>query len=233
VPGATGLLIDNYGWTIESEEGMQFMLYRDFVGSKTDAEEDNDDEAEDDTRTPTSSSHKVAGSFVRAMYTAIIVLKREAHPRSTLCPLTTKEWLMLTKVYLIPEKCMKGEEERTSSEILVDASEVTHELDFLRYRSSERFFQDLWVRDAHFAVRAMHLALKNLSNSDLSAVQEEFVSVTLASSRSAQDQFDHALSVVHTLLTERSVQSTEVKQQLQRFNTARKRKQTARNLDSG
>jgi hypothetical protein len=214
VPGATGLLIDHYGWSLDpSDRGMQFMLHRDFARASTkkqkvsaiqrDEEEDSDDEVEDDTRTTTESSYKVAGSILRAMYTAVVVLRREVHPRSVLCPLTSKEWLVLTHVYGIPEHHMEGTRVIPTfdySKIPVEASKVTHELDFLKYRSSGPFFRDLCVRDAHYAVRAMYLARQNLPTGKLSTLQREFQRVTMASSRAAQDTFDHGLTVIHTLL---------------------------------
>jgi hypothetical protein len=214
VPGATGLLIDHYGWSLDpSDRGMQFMLHRDFARASTgkqklsliqrDEEEDSDDEVEDDTRTITKYSYVVAGSFLRAMYTAVVILRREVHPRSVLCPHTSKEWLVLTHVYGIPEHHMEGTRVTPTfnySKIPVEASKVTHELDFLRYRSSGPFFRVLCVRDAHFSVRAMYLARQNLPTGNMSALQKEFRRITLAASRAAQDNIDHGLTVVHTPL---------------------------------
>jgi hypothetical protein len=90
VPDAEGLLIDYYDWTIDrSDKSVQHFLHRDFAKKAKkemvhnyDADDDDDDAS--DFRTVTTSSYGVATSYLRAMHTAVIILRRKVHPRSVL-----------------------------------------------------------------------------------------------------------------------------------------------------
>ena len=82
-----------YCWTTTagvktpSDIGTVHLLHRDLPSNQkydNDEDEDDDDDIEADHRTATRSrsTRSIASGFVRAMHTAIIVLGREAHPRT-------------------------------------------------------------------------------------------------------------------------------------------------------
>jgi hypothetical protein len=209
VPGAEGLLIDYYDWSVDrSDKAVQHFLHRDFAKKAKQEMVDNyneDDDDDYDDRTVTTSSYGVATSYLRAMHTAVIILRREVHPRSVLAPLTVHEWLVLTQAYGIPEHHLEGNKvvPRVTpggdySRVLKD--KVTHEVDFLKVRSAVSFFRDLSITDAHFAARAMYLARQQLPKANLTVLHKEFERVVLSSSRAALDSFDASLTVVHSLL---------------------------------
>eukprot|EP00953_Heterococcus_sp_UTEX-ZZ885_P013918 7937-Heterococcus_DN1.PRE.1 len=135
-------------------------------------DDDDDDATMDDNRTVTTSSYGVATSYLRAMHTAVIILRREVHPRSALAPLTVHEWLVLTQAYGIPEHHLEGNKVVPRvipggdySKVLKE--KITHEIDFLKVRGQFAFFRDLSITDAHFAVRAMYLSRKILPEANL------------------------------------------------------------------
>jgi hypothetical protein len=210
VPHAKGLLIDYYDWSVDrSDKAVQHFLHRDFAKkAKKEMVNDNvndDDDDDGDIRTVTTSSYGVATSYLRAMHTAVIILRREVHPRSALAPVTVHEWLVLTQAYGIPEHHLEGNKVVPRavkggdySKVLKD--KVTHEVNFLKTRGSEPFFKDLSTTDAHFTVRAMHLARQKHPKANSNILHKEFRHVILSSSRAALDSFDAALTVVHTML---------------------------------
>eukprot|EP00953_Heterococcus_sp_UTEX-ZZ885_P013909 7936-Heterococcus_DN1.PRE.1 len=168
-------------------------------------DDDDDDAMMDDNRTVTTSSYGVATSYLRAMHTAVIILRREVHPRSTLAPLTVLEWLVLTQAYGIPEHQLEGNKVVPRAIPGGDYSKVlkeniTHEIEFLKVRGQFAFFRDLSITDAHFAARAMYLSGKILPEANLNILHKEFARVILSSSRAALDSFDAALTVVYTML---------------------------------
>jgi hypothetical protein len=209
VPGAEGLLIDYYDWSVDrSDKAVQYFLHRDFAKKAKQEMVDNyneDDDDDGDIRTVTTSSYGVATSYLRAMHTAVIVLRREVHPRSVLAPVTVHEWLVLTQAYSIPEHHLEGNKVVPRavkggdySKVLKD--KVTHEVNFLKTRGQFAFFRDLSITDAHFAVRAMHLARQKHPTANSNILHKEFRHVILSSSRAALDSFDAALTVVYTML---------------------------------
>jgi hypothetical protein len=113
-PGTPGLLVDYYGWSKENNDvGILHLLYRDLPNSKH-SQKIDDDEDDDDikvahrTATLSRSPRSIASGYVRAMHTAVVVLGREAHPRSIVCPITSPEWQTLVKGYSIPEDMLQG-----------------------------------------------------------------------------------------------------------------------------
>jgi hypothetical protein len=110
VAGAQGLLLDYYGWRKDIDDiGIVHLLFRDLPDTKDSQKAGNDDDDDDDieaahrTATRSRSTTSIASGFVRAMHTAVIVLGREAHPRSIVCPLTSAEWQTLVHKYDVPE----------------------------------------------------------------------------------------------------------------------------------
>jgi hypothetical protein len=213
VPGAEGLLTEYYDWSVDrSDKAVQCFLHRDFAKKAKkemvdnyNEDDDDDDAMMDDNRTVTTSSYGVATSYLRAMHTAVIILRREVHPRSVLAPLTVQEWLVLTQAYGIPEHHLEGNKVVPRvipggdySKVLKE--KITHEIEFLKVRGSEPFFRDLSVTDAHFAVRAMYLSRQQLPKANLDILHKEFKRVILSGSRAALDSFDAALTVVYTML---------------------------------
>jgi hypothetical protein len=98
VPGAHGKLLDFYDWRLDQvDTGMLHLLHRDLPSaSRKQTRETNDEEEEEDTPTAdtatlSQSTTVLASGYVRAMHTAIVVLRREAYPRSILCLLTSAE----------------------------------------------------------------------------------------------------------------------------------------------
>jgi hypothetical protein len=100
VPGAKGSLLDYYDWRLDqSDSGMLHLLHRDIPSASRkrsnnfDIEEDEeeDDAVATNTVSISMSTAVLASTFIRAMHTAVIVLGREAHPRSILCPLVSVE----------------------------------------------------------------------------------------------------------------------------------------------
>ena len=94
IAGAQGKLLEYYGWRQSLDEiGIVHLLYRDLPGGKNAEKDDEDDEGDDDdieaahrAATRSMSTRSIASGLVRAKHTAIIVLGREAHPRSIVCP---------------------------------------------------------------------------------------------------------------------------------------------------
>jgi hypothetical protein len=166
VESAQGLLLDYY------DVGILHLLYRDLPNTKgtqkRDSEDDDDDDDDDDIEavhraaTRSRSTRSIASGYVRAMHTAIIVLGREVHPRCIVCPLTSAERQTLT-AYNVPENTLQGNLVTPKFDYNQYASEgstgtICHQLDFLKYRTAGPFYRDLFIGDAHFALRAMTLA---------------------------------------------------------------------------
>jgi hypothetical protein len=83
------------------------------------------------------------------MHTAEIVLGREAHPRSIVCPLTSSEWQTLVNGYGIPEDMLQGTKVTPKFSYAKLSGTVpgedTHQLAFLKYRTSGPFFRDVYT----------------------------------------------------------------------------------------
>jgi hypothetical protein len=108
--GAHGKLLDFYDWRLDQDDtGMLQLLHRDLPSASKRQTRENDDEEEaeedvtsaTDTATRSQSTIVVASGYVRAMHTAIVVLGREAHSRSILCPLTSAEWTITQYLDLV------------------------------------------------------------------------------------------------------------------------------------
>jgi hypothetical protein len=80
------------------------------------------------------------------------------------------------------------------------AGEVTPEWEFLKYRSAQPFFRDLYIGQVHFAVRAMALSRQNKPGASLAVLHKECRRIDLATKLSARAGFDHALTVVNSIL---------------------------------
>jgi hypothetical protein len=137
------------------------------------------------------------------MHTAIIVLGREAHPRSILCPLTSTEWNVLVNGYGIPESMLQGNKVTPRFNYATCGGverEVTSEWQFLKYRSAQPFFRELYIGQVYFAVRAMAVARQNKPAASLAALHKECRRIDLATKLSARAGFDHGLTVVNSML---------------------------------
>jgi hypothetical protein len=157
VPGAKGKLLNYYDWGLDqSDTGMLHLLHRDIPSASRkrsknfDIEEDEeeDDAVATNTITISKSTAVIASTFITAMHTAITVLGREAHPRSILCPLTSTEWNVLVNGYGIPESMLQGNKVTPRFNYATCGGvvgEVTSEWEFLKYRSAQPFFRDLYM----------------------------------------------------------------------------------------
>jgi hypothetical protein len=99
------------------------------------------------------------------MHTAVVVLRREAHPRSILCPLTSAERRVLVSTYGIPEDLLQGQKVPPKfqySTVAATGIHVTEAWSFLVSRTSGPFFRDLFLSDVYFALRALTLARANV-----------------------------------------------------------------------
>jgi hypothetical protein len=216
VSGAQGKVLDYYDWQLDaSDSGMLHLLHCDIPSASrkhsTDVDVEEDDEEEyavlsaTDTATSTRSKSTIvlASTYVRAMYTAVVVLGREAHPRSILCPLTSTEWECLVTGYGVPENLLQGNKVTPRFNYAkcggADAN-VNPDWEFLKYRSAQPFFRDLYTGQVHFAVRAMTLARLNKPGASLAALHRECHRVVLATKPSTRAGFDHALTIVNCLL---------------------------------
>jgi hypothetical protein len=212
VPGAKGSLLDYYDWCLDqSDSGMLYLLHRDLpsISRKHTREVDDDEEENDvdmsstDTSTRSKSTTVLASTFVRAMHTAVIVLGREAHPRSILCPLISVEWNMLVNGYGVPESMLQGNKVTPRFNYGTcggGEGDVNPDWQFLTYRSSGPFFRDIYTGQVHFVVRAMALARQNKPGASLAALHKESRRIDLATKTSARAGFDHGLTVVNCML---------------------------------
>jgi hypothetical protein len=211
VPGAQGMLLDYYDWGKGLDEiGTVHLLYRDLPGAK-DSQKDNDgDDGDDDddveaghrTATRSKSTRSIASGYVRAMHTAIIVLGREAHPRSIVCPLTSSEWQMLVRNCHVPEDLLQGHRvtPKFKYDMYDESSARCHELDFLKCRTADSFFRNLYIGHAYFAVRGVRLAAELHPEASLALLHKECKRVHVATANSSKASFDHCISVVNSLL---------------------------------
>jgi hypothetical protein len=120
--------------------------------------DENDDDIEVAHRTATRSrcTRSIASGYVRTMHTAVVVLGREARPRSIICSITSLEWQTLVKGYTMPEDTMQGHlvtPKFNYADYDVDGSARCHHLDFLKYRTATTFYRNLFIGDAYFTVR--------------------------------------------------------------------------------
>jgi hypothetical protein len=147
VPGAKGSLLDYYDWRLDqSDSGMLHLLHRDIPSAsrKWSKNFDIEDEEEDDavatnTVSISKSTAVLASTFIRAMHTAVIVLGREAHPRSILCPLVSVEWNALVSSYGIPETLLQGNKVNPRFNYATCGGaegEATAEWELLKYRTT-------------------------------------------------------------------------------------------------
>jgi hypothetical protein len=213
VPGARALLLDFYGWRLDDDDtGMLHMLLRDLPGTshskkKSSGDEEDDDDVDDAATkhsTNSSSLEGIASSYIRAMHTAVVVLRREAHPRSILRPLTSAERRVLVSKYDMPEDLLQGQKVEPRfqySTAGATAEEVTDAWSFLVSRTSGPFFRDLFLSDVYFALRALALARENVTpEASLAAVHKECRRLWASTGNAARAGFDHGLTTVHCLL---------------------------------
>jgi hypothetical protein len=115
---ARGKLLNFHDWRLDKDDtGMLHLLHRDLPsasrkqtkGSDDEEEAEEEDTSTTNTATRSQSTIVLASGYVRAMHTAIVVLGREAHPRSILCPSTSSEWKILVTGYSIPENLLQGD----------------------------------------------------------------------------------------------------------------------------
>jgi len=139
------------------------------------------------------------------MHTALIVLGRETHTRSVLCPLTSKERNLLVRGYGVPEDLLQGHKMRPvfsygacggrrPSEI------VNEQWAWLVSRTEGPFSTNLFLSDAYFALRAMALARAARPTASLAALHKDCRRISAALSHSARQGFDHCLTVVNDLM---------------------------------
>eukprot|EP00953_Heterococcus_sp_UTEX-ZZ885_P035055 18118-Heterococcus_DN1.PRE.3 len=200
VPRAKEKLLDVLDWCLDqSDSGMFYLLRRDLPsGSRQSAEVDNAEEVDDEnevlttTATRSKSTIVLASTFIRAMHTALVVLGRQAHPRSILCPLTATEWNLPVDGYGIPENLLQGDKLTLRFKYSSCGGEEVHaspDWEFLTYRTAQPF-----------AVRAMALARQNKPGASMATLHKECRRVALATKPSARAGFDHALTVVNSML---------------------------------
>jgi hypothetical protein len=212
VPGAKGQLLDFHDWRLDQDDaGMLHLLHRDLPGAPRNKKQEDDEEEEEDedgteavdTATRSKSTRSIASAYVRAMHTAVIMLGREAHPRSVLCPLTSTEWKLLVHGYAIPETMLQGDKMTPRFSYAACGGverEVTSEWEFLKHRTAAPFYRDLYIGDVYFAVRAMALAGQNKPGGNLATLHKECRRIALATRLSARAGFDNGLTVVHCML---------------------------------
>jgi hypothetical protein len=75
-----------------------------------------------------------------------------------------------------------------------------HQLDFLRCRTAEPFFRDLYIGHAYFAIRAIRLAAGLHPTASLALLQKECKRVHTATAHSSKASIDHCISVVNSML---------------------------------
>jgi hypothetical protein len=212
VPGATGMLLDFYDWRLDQDDtGILCLLHRDIPGVAPSRSPVPDDEGElndveaacTDTLTRSKSTRSIASAYVRAMYTSVIVLGRQAHPRSILCPLTSSEWRVLVNAYGIPESMLQGDKVTPRfnyGKCGGDVLDINSDWEFLKYRSAGPFYRDIYIGNVYFAVRAMALARQNKPDASLAVLHRECRRVALATSNAARAGLDHSLTVVNSML---------------------------------
>jgi hypothetical protein len=208
IPGARGKLLDFYDWRLDQDDtGMLHLLHRDMPSASRKQIREPDDEAEEaeeeDTATRSQSTIVLASGYVRAMHTAIVVLGREAHPRSILCPLTSAEWQILVNGYSVPEMLLEGNKVTPAFEYSTcggEEREVNSEWSWLEYRTAGPFYRDQYLSKVHFAIRAMTLARLNKPDGRLPTLHRECHRVVLATKDSTRAGFEHVLTVVNSML---------------------------------
>jgi hypothetical protein len=184
------------------------LLYRDLPNSKysqkiDDDEDDDDIEVAHRTATRSRSTRSIASGYVRAMHTVVVVLGREARPRSIVCPITSPEWQTLVRGYALPEDMFQGQlvtPKFNFADCDVDGSARCHQLDFLKYRTAAPFYRNLFIGDANFAVRAMSLARQNKPDASLAVLQKDCRRIAIAIAHSSKARFDHCVTVVNSML---------------------------------
>ena len=212
IPGAPGKLLDFYDWRLDQDDtGMLHLLHRDLPSAsrKQTGEPNDEEEAEEEdtstthTATRSQSTIVLASGYVRAMHTAIVVLGREAHPRSILCPLTSAEWKILVNGYSVPENLLQGDKVTPAFNYSTcggEEREVNSEWRWLESRTAGLFYRDQYLSKVHFAVRGMTLARLNKADGDLDALHKECHSVVLATKNSTRAGFEHVMTVVNSML---------------------------------
>jgi hypothetical protein len=208
IPGARGKLLDFYDWRLDQDDtGMLHLLHRDLPSASRKQTREPDDEEEDtltnNTATRSQSTIVLASGYVRAMHTAIVLLGREAHPRSILCPLTSAEWKILVNGCSVPENLLQGDKVTPAFNYSTcggEEREVNSEWNWLQYRTAGPFYRDQYLSKVHFAVRAMTLARLNKPDGSLATLHRECHRVVLATRDSTRAGFEHVLTVVNSML---------------------------------
>jgi hypothetical protein len=148
-------LIQYYDWQLDpDDERLRYFLDRDFS-----VEGDSASAGGNSTQT----IRGVASSFVRTMWTAVVVLGREPHPISAVRPLTSNEWCILVKGHGIPEDILTGT--RVSpplnyEKLASDGNSFTpcKEFGFIVSMTEDAFYSDIFMTHAFFAMRALNMA---------------------------------------------------------------------------
>jgi hypothetical protein len=191
IPGAPGKLLDFHDWRLDQDDtGMLHLLHQDLPSASRKQMREPDDE-EEDTSTNNSAATRsqstivLASGYVRAMHTAIVVLGREAHPRSILCPLTSAEWKILVNGYSVPEHLLQDKVTPAFNYAACGGAEreVNSEWNWLEYRTAGPFCRDQYLSKVHFAVRAMALARLNKPDASLATLHRRVPPCCLGNKR--------------------------------------------------
>ncbi|KAG5186489.1 hypothetical protein JKP88DRAFT_241096 [Tribonema minus] len=160
-PGTTLLQFYHFNFDAD-DEGIRYLLEREFAKQAEQASEG---------KTASTSSSGVASHFVHAMWTACMLLGRQPHPVSVVCPLRTSEFHLLHKGHGCPEDLLIGNRVvpplSYASLVSDDTFESSKEYAILCDFTKEPFYVDINVSDVYDVYRATRLASKASAKGDL------------------------------------------------------------------
>ncbi|KAG5184154.1 hypothetical protein JKP88DRAFT_254579 [Tribonema minus] len=189
--GATLLQFYDFGVDTDDER-LRYLLERQFAKQGEQASEG---------KTAATSSSGGASHYVHAMWTACVLLGRQPHPISVVCPLRTSEFHLLTKGHGSPEDLLIGNRVvpplSYASLVSDDSFETSKEYSFLCGFTKEPFYVDINVSDVYDIYRATRLAAKASTAGNLhDAVRH----IYKATSENGRANFVNAISLVFPAL---------------------------------
>lgn len=147
-----------YDWELAADdERLRYFLERDFSVES---------DAASTGGNSTQTLRGVASSFVRTMWTAVIVLGRDPHPISAIRPITAREWCVMVKGHGVPEDLLCGTRvipPLDYSKLAADDKtfKPCKEFGHLAAMTGDAFYADIFVPKAFFAMRALKVAQEN------------------------------------------------------------------------
>ncbi|KAG5179843.1 hypothetical protein JKP88DRAFT_241807 [Tribonema minus] len=189
--GATLLQFYDFGVDTDDER-LRYLLERQCAKQGEQASEG---------KTAATSSSGVASHYVHAMWTACVLLGRQPHPISVVCPLRRSEFHLLTKGHGSPEDLLIGNRVvpplSYASLVSDDSFETSKEYSFLCGFTKEPFYVDINVSDVYDIYRATRLAAKASTAGNLhDAVRH----IYKATSENGRANFVNAISLVFPAL---------------------------------